>query len=104
MNVEVTETFEIKAGMTGLKHAPGLIVVFDASKCNSTVPKSGSRIRVSPPRGGGFDLVVGEVKKHGIGRSFFFEGLERREVPVGSILSWSAAKKSKGQRLKAGSV
>ena len=69
MNVEVIDSFEIKAGMAGLKHAPGLVVVFDASKCGPAIPKAGSRIRAAPRGGSAIDLVIGEVKKHGSGRS-----------------------------------
>lgn len=104
MKVEVTETFEIKAGMAGLKHAPGLVVVFDVAQGGSTLPGTGKRVKVTPPRGHDFDLVIGEVKKHGNGRSFFFEGLDRREVPVGSILSWPGARKTKTNRSKAASI
>jgi hypothetical protein len=104
MKVEVIDSIEIRAGMTGLKHAPGLVVVFDATHCGPTIPKVGSRIRALRRGAGAIDLVIGEVKKHGSGRSFFFEGLNRHDVPIGSSLSWPDSKKATVRRSKAASV
>jgi hypothetical protein len=104
MKVGVTDSFEVKAGMAGLKHASGLVVVFDASQRGAKMPKAGSRIRAARNGGGAIDLIVGEVKRHGIGRSFFFEGLSRQDVPIGSVLSWPHGKKTSVRRPRAANV
>jgi hypothetical protein len=89
MKAKITDCFELRAGTNGLKHAPGLVLVFDASGVESAIPKAGSRVHLLQPGGGDLELVIGEVKRHGRARSFFFEGLQRGDAPVGSVLSWS---------------
>ncbi|HUB26595.1 MAG TPA: hypothetical protein VL992_14310 [Tepidisphaeraceae bacterium] len=104
MKVQIIDSFEIKAGMPELKHAPGLVVVFDASGCGAAVPKAGDRVRAARRGGTGIELVIGEVKRHGSGRSFFFEGLNRKDLPVGSSLTWPDGGKSSRRRSKAASA
>jgi hypothetical protein len=89
MEVRVTDSFEIRAGMPGIKHAPGVVLVFDATGVGG-IPKPGATVQLTPPNGVPLDVVVGEVKKHGPGRSFFVEGLTPMDAPIGSKLSWSA--------------
>ena len=88
MTVKVKDSFEIKPGMPGTKHVPGVVLVFDAAGI-SGIPQIGSTVKLKPPHGEAYDVVVGESKKHGVGRSLFIEGLTRTDAPVGSSLSWS---------------
>src|ERR1041384_411408 len=94
MTVTVTDSFEIRAGMTGIKHAPGVVMVFDASNA-SHIPRVGATVHLRRPGGHGFDVVIGEVKEHGPARSFYFEGLKLADAPIGSTLSWADVKATK---------
>jgi hypothetical protein len=87
MNVRVKDSFEIKPGMPGTKHAPGVVLVFDVAG-KADIPRPGSTIQLKPPHGHPYEVVVGASKKRGLGRSFFIEGLTRADAPVGSSLRW----------------
>jgi hypothetical protein len=92
MTFVVSDSFEIRAGMPRVKHPPGVVVVFDAGGHTREMAKVGSVIHLARPDGDGIDVVVGDVKKHGSARSFYFEGLRLIDAPVGSKLSWDAPK------------
>lgn len=104
MTVKVKDSFEIKPGMPGIRHAPGVVLVIDAAGINN-IPQIGSTVKLKPPHGQAYDVVVGESKKHGLGRSFFIEGLTRTDAPIGSSLSWSVPVQARrrAKPVKAGS-
>lgn len=89
--VSVKDAFEIKANTPGSSHAPGLVVIFDGRQCGFRVPGIGSVVELLRPDGTVQRATVGEIKEHGDGRSFFFEGMKRDEAPVGTIVFWSSA-------------
>ena len=101
MTATIKEVIEIKPGMAGMKHAPGLVVVFDASAIGKGQPKAGMRVTLSRSDVVDVELVVGEAKSHGIAISLFFEGLTRREIPIGSTLSWKPGARRAPSRKKA---
>lgn len=86
--VSVVDSFEIKPNTPGSQHAPGLVVIFDGRQCAFQLPGVGSAVDLLRPDGVARQAVVGEVKEHGEGRSFFFQGLKCDDAPIGTIVSW----------------
>jgi len=43
---------------------------------------------VQSPNGLSRCLAIEETKEHGTGRSYFFGGLRREDIPIGSGISW----------------
>jgi len=91
MTVRITDSFEIRPGMPGTDHEPGLVIVFDGSDCAQQVPGPGLQVRLAEPGGRVVEATVTEVKRHGRGVSFFLPRLTRADVPVGSEVSWGRA-------------
>jgi hypothetical protein len=92
MKVTIRDTIEIRRGITGTSHVPGLVVVFDPI-AGKRMPGVGVAIELHRPTGV-IEVVINEVKKLGRSRSFFFAGLTKVDAPIGSVLAWadSAAK------------
>jgi len=89
METKVVDCFEIKPGMAGTKHAPGVVVVFDGAVCSADRwPAVGTRITIHTLKGQ-TTTTVGELKRHGTGVSLFFAGLKSDVVPIGSVIEWS---------------
>ena len=89
--VSIQETIELKANRPGSDHAPGLVILFDGRQCEFKLPLAGSTINLIRPDGTQLAAELGEVKSHGDGRSFFLPGLNKDDVPVGSIASWTVS-------------
>jgi hypothetical protein len=87
MTFKVTDSFEIRPGMTAITHAPGVVVVFDAAGHEQQVPTAGSRVRLVRPDGDAIDAVVSEVRAHDTARSLYFEGLTKMDAPIGTTVS-----------------
>jgi hypothetical protein len=98
MEVRATDSFDIRPGMPGIKHVPGVILVFEAAGIRP-LPKPGDKVQITPPDAGAKRVVIGEVKKHGTGRSIFIEGLTRFDAPIGTIITWSS-KSSSPRKIK----
>jgi hypothetical protein len=94
--VSVKDAFEIKPNVPGSSHAPGLVVIFDGRQCGFELPPVGSTIELLRPDGTSCTAVVSEMKEHGDGRSFFFDGVRRDDAPVGTILSWPVKRQPAG--------
>jgi hypothetical protein len=101
MTVTVTDSFEIRPGMAGTSHAPGVIVVFDPSRFGQNVPSLGTRMTVRSPDGRVVPTVLGELKHHGRGMSFFFADLTTNDAPIGSEIQWQEIVAPKRMRSKA---
>jgi hypothetical protein len=65
-------------------------VIFDGRQCGFELPSIGAIVEFIRPDGETGRATLAEIKEHGDGRSFFFVGLHRDDVPIGSILSWAA--------------
>ena len=88
MNVSVTDSFEIKPGMPGITHAPGVVVVFDAPPKGGGLPSAGEVIRLKRKGVAEVDVMVGEVKTFQNTVTFYLEGLTRGDAPIGCVLAW----------------
>jgi hypothetical protein len=100
----VKDAFELRANTVGSEHAPGLVVVFDGRQCGYHLPPIGGVVELLRPDGSSGEAIVGEIKEHGDGRSFFFGGLHQDDAPIGTVMSWSCGRSSaaKEQRQVAG--
>ena len=89
MQTKIVDSFEIKKGMVGTMHAPGVIVVFDGAVCTADQwPVIGTHLTIYTLAGPAMKAVVGERKLHGNGVSLFLDGLTTAAVPVGSVIEW----------------
>lgn len=91
MDVQVTDSFEIK-GRVALEYgASGVVAVFGLED-TSDPPEPGKPVLIVRPDGWIRRAVMGEIKEHGPnGRSCFLSGLTRSDVPANSHLRWGSA-------------
>lgn len=88
MTVEVKDSFEIKHDAPGSSHSAGVVAVFKPVR-GKPIPDIGVAVELHRPNADVIDVTVDEIKDHGPLKSFFFRGLTKDAVPVGSILKWS---------------
>jgi hypothetical protein len=98
MKLKIHDRIEIKPGMHGIKHAPGLVIVVDIAGHGASAPQVGDVVQIQREGKADLKLIVGETKKHGPGRSFYFEGVTRLDVPADSIFSWEPPKHRRKRR------
>jgi len=91
---KINDRIEIKPGMRGMKHAPGLILIVDFTAHEERPPHVGEIVRIVRAGLRDLSLKVGETKKHGSGRSFYFEGVTPADVPADAIFCWEPRKKT----------
>jgi hypothetical protein len=89
----VTDAFEIRPGMTGIEHAPGVVVCFDAKGFETEVPTAGAMIGLRKLNGETIDVAISEVKWFETTCTLYLEGLGLSDAPVGSELTWTAKKR-----------
>jgi hypothetical protein len=89
--VAVKDAFPIRPGLVGSDHDPGLVIIIDGRQCGFDLPSVGDVVDFVRPDGVGGRAEVAEMKEHGDGRSFFFRGLGKDDIPIGSVVYWTSS-------------
>ncbi len=87
--VKIVDVFEIRAEY-GLQHSAGLVTVLESSPHLEPPDLIGRGVRLETPNGRPIHATIAEVKQHGPTSSFFFEGLSKADVPIGTRISFEA--------------
>jgi hypothetical protein len=83
--VRVIDTFEIKESYP-TSHEPGVVAVLDSSPAPDAQAFVGKSVRVRPTTGAAFDAPVDGARDHLKTVSFFFKGLTKEDIPIGSCI------------------
>ena len=81
--IGIIDTIEMKESLR-IAHAPGVVAVLDAFPAAEPAAFVGQTVRLRTPAGHSLPARVEAVRDHGATISFFFRGLTREDIPVGS--------------------
>lgn len=90
--MRVNDTFEIKDAHN-LRKEPGLVVVLDELVTTEISELIGMRVTITTPTGASITRRIDDAREHRIVNSFFFAGLKKTDVPVGSVVKLLADSK-----------
>jgi hypothetical protein len=82
-SIGIIDTIEMKESLR-IAHAPGVVAVLDAFPAAEPEAFVGRAVRLRTPDGRSLPARVEAVRDHGATISFFFRGLTRADIPVGS--------------------
>ncbi|MEO6811057.1 MAG: hypothetical protein ABI353_18255 [Isosphaeraceae bacterium] len=83
--VRVHDVFELKASYH-LDHPPGVVVVLDAFPYRYPRRFVGKVVKIISGPGEGVRATIDEAKSHHATISFFFKGLSKQDISVGSTV------------------
>jgi hypothetical protein len=86
--IKIIDTIEMKESLR-LAHAPGVVVVLDSFPSADPQAFVGRGVRLLTPSGGELAVQVDAVRDHGTTISFFFPGLTKGDIPVGSRVAFN---------------
>ena len=86
--VEIIDTIEMKESLR-IAHAPGVVAVLDSFPSADPQAFVGRGVRPRTPAGRELAAQVDAVRDHGNTISFFFPGLTKADIPVGSRLEFN---------------
>lgn len=84
--VQVHDAFESKASYN-LDDPPGMVAVLEGFASRSPGRFIGQAVRIVTGSGTPIRATIDDARDHGTTISFFFKGLSKRDVPIGSIVS-----------------
>ena len=86
--VGIVDTIEMKESLR-IAHAPGVVAVLDSFPSADPQAFVGRRVRLLTSAGHELAAQVDAVRDHGTTISFFFSGLTKADIPIGSRLEFN---------------
>ena len=84
--VRVHDAFDSKASYN-LDYPPGVVAVLEGFASRGPGRFIGKAVRIVTGSGTPIRATIDDARDHGTTISFFFKGLSKRDVPIGSIVS-----------------
>jgi hypothetical protein len=84
--VRVHDAFDSKTSYN-LDGPPGVVAVLDGFAYRGPGRFIGKAVRIDAGAGDSIRATIDDARDHGTTISFFFKGLSKRDVPIGSIVS-----------------
>ena len=88
VGVGIVDIIEMKQSLQ-IAHAPGVVAVLDSFPSAAAQTFVGRDVRLLTPAGRELAVRVDAVREHGTTISFFFRGLTKADIPVGSRLEFN---------------